>query len=110
MTNTFRITPAPGTPVACDVSSAGDTPDERLAVYQRLFERALLRRERGADTVVFAFRAARGIGAPVEAPARREAACCPFMDYRIETAVDEVIWTITNAVSGDERASTDVAL
>jgi hypothetical protein len=28
--------------------------------------------------------------------ARREAACCAFLDYRIEIAADELVWTITN--------------
>ena len=110
MTNTLHIQAVPGAPVACDMSTARDTPDERLAAYQGLFERALLRRDRGADTVVFSFRADAGIRDAVEELARREAACCPFMDYRVETTGDEVVWTITNVVSGDERASVDVVL
>ncbi len=110
MADTFHIKSVPGAPVACDMSSACDAPDERLAVYQGLFERALLRRERGLDTVVFGFGADPGIRDAVEDLARREAACCPFLDYRVETAADEVIWTITNAVSSDERAGIDVVL
>jgi hypothetical protein len=104
MTNTFHIKAVPGAPVACDMSTARDTPDERLAAYEGLFEHALLRRERGADSVVFQFRP--GTRDAVEDLARREAACCPFLDYRVETAEDEVIWTIT----GDERAGVDVVL
>jgi hypothetical protein len=42
--------------------------------------------------------------------ARREAACCPFLDYRVETVGDEVVWTTTNTISGDGRASVDVIL
>jgi hypothetical protein len=110
MTNTFHIKGVPGTPVACDMSGAGDTPDERLAAYRGLFERALLRRERSADTVVFAFRADPGIRDAVEDLASREAACCPFMDYRVETTGNEVILTVTTAVSGYDRAGIEVVL
>ena len=110
MTNTFHIKAVPGARVACDMSTARDTPDERLAAYEGLFDRALLRRERSADTVVFCFSADPGTRDAVEDLAHREAACCPFLDYRVETAGDEVIWTITNAVSGEERASIDVVL
>jgi hypothetical protein len=110
MTNTFHIKAVPGTPVACDMSTARDTPDERLAAYEGLFEHALLRRARDADSVVFRFRADSGTRDAVEDLARREAACCPFLDYRVETAEDEVIWTITNPVTGDERASVDLVL
>ena len=81
------------------MSSATDTPDERLAAYRRLFERALLRRERRDDGVVFAFRA--DAAEAIEDLARREAACCPFLDHRVETVGGEVIWTTT----GDARAS-----
>jgi hypothetical protein len=106
MRNTFHIKAVPGAPVACDMSAARDTPDERLAAYEDLFEHALLRRARDADSVVFRFRADPGTRDAVEDLARREAACCPFLDYRVETAEDEVIWTIT----GDERAGIDAIL
>ena len=75
-----------------------DTPDERIAEYAELFERALLTRERRADAVVFAFRA--DALEQVEDLARREHACCPFLDYRVETARDEVVWTITSPTAG----------
>jgi hypothetical protein len=81
------------------MTTARDTPDERIAEYDALFEHALVSRERGADTVVFTFRA--GAREQVEDLARREHACCPFLDYRVETAGDQVVWTI----SGDERAA-----
>ena len=92
------------------MSTAPDTPDERLREYDELFERALVRRERRADSVVFTFRAEPGARETVDDLARREAACCPFLDYRVETAGDAVVWTITNAVTGDRRASVDVVL
>jgi hypothetical protein len=104
----IHLPPRPGTPVACDMSAASDTPEERVDEYARLIERALLRRERRPGKVVFAFRA--GAREAVESLARREAACCPFLDYRVETAGDEVVWTITNALTGDDRAAAEDTL
>ncbi len=65
-----------------------------------MFERALLRRERRDGALVLTFGAAGGTHEAVRDLARREAACCPFLDYRVQVAGDEVIWTI----SGSERA------
>ena len=108
MTTVLHIPARPGAPIACDMSTALDTPDERLAEYGRLFERALLRRERREESVLFWFRADGGTREAVDDLARREAACCPFLDHRVETVGDEVTWSITNP--GDERASVDVTL
>jgi hypothetical protein len=80
-------------PIACDMSDARDTPDERLLEYETLFARSLLRLERTAGAVVLAFRAE--AREQVEDLARREAACCPFADYRVELREGELIWTIT---------------
>jgi hypothetical protein len=92
------------------MSTADDTPDERLAEYGRLFERALVRRERGEGSVAFTFRADEGVRELADTLARREAACCPFVDYHVKTVGDEVIWAITNPVVGEERASVDAML
>ena len=97
-----------GAPIACDMSTARDTPEERLAEYHELFERALRGRERGTDSVVLRFDA--DAREQVEDLVQREHACCPFVDYRVETAGDEVIWTTTNPMAGDERAAVDVML
>ena len=86
------------------MSTATDTPDERLAAYRRLFERALLRRERRDDGVVFAFRA--DAAEAVEDLARREAACCPFLDYRVETVGGEVDLDHHGATRMRARSST----
>jgi hypothetical protein len=110
MTNPLVLRALPDAPVSCDMSTARDTPDERLREYGELFERALAGRERRPDSVEFRFRADPGVRETVDDLARREAACCPFLDYRVETAGDEVVWTITNVVAGDERAGIDVAL
>ena len=104
----LHLPPRTGAPIACDMSTARDTPEERLAEYHELFERALRGSERGTDSVVLRFDLdARD---QVEDLVDREHACCPFVDYRVETAGDEVIWTTTNPATGDERAAIDVML
>ena len=110
MNDTLHLPPRHGAPVACDMRRAADTPDQRLGEYQRLFQRALASRERRPDGVVLRFRADPGVRAAVESLARREAACCPFLDYHVETANGEVIWTTTNPLAGEERAAVDVYL
>jgi hypothetical protein len=98
MTTPLHLPAKPDAPIACDMSTAEDTADERLAEYRQLCERELVRRERGEDRVVLAFRAEAGVREQVDSLARREAACCPFAGYRVETAGDEVIYTITTSV------------
>jgi hypothetical protein len=36
--------------------------------------------------------------------ARREAACCPFLDYRVETIGGQVVWTISDPCSDEHVA------
>jgi hypothetical protein len=108
MTTVLNLPARPGAPVACDMSGAPDTPDERLVAYRELFERALTARERGSDDVVLTFRA--DARATVDELARREAACCPFLDYRVETVDGHVRWTITNPRTGDDRAEAAATL
>jgi hypothetical protein len=110
MMNVLHLQAPSAAPIACDMSAADDTPDERLREYGRLFEGGLLRRERRADAVVFWFRADPGTRDAVDDLARREAACCAFLDYHVETVGDEVIWTTTNPIAGDGCASADVIL
>ena len=83
----------PGAPIACDMTGALDTPDERLAEYRRLFASARISSERSDNAVVMRFRA--DAHDDVDDLARREAACCPFLDYRVEISKDVVVWTIT---------------
>ena len=110
MTDVLYLPARPGSPIACDMSTASDTPEERLSEYARLVGRALVRRERTEDAVVFAFRAAPGVREQVEDLARREAACCPFLEYRVETTGEDVIFTIANAVTGGDRTEAAVTL
>jgi hypothetical protein len=110
MTTVLHIPAQRGAPIACDMSTAGDTPNERLAAYGGLFDRALVRRQRRGDGVVFTFRGDAGIREAVEDLVRREAACCPFLDYRIEVVGSEVIWTMTNMRTGPDRALVELML
>jgi hypothetical protein len=110
MTNVLHLPARPDAPIACDMTAATDTPDDRLAEYGRLFERALVRRERREHSVVFAFRTLPETQATVESLARREAACCPFLDYRVDTTEHEVIFAITNPIGGSEGADVDAML
>src|SRR4051794_6945348 len=110
MTDVLHLPNRPGAPIACDMSTAVDTPDQRLDDYGRLFADALVRRERHDGSVVLAFRADTKTRATVEGLVRREAACCPFVDYRVETVGDEIVWTTTNPVVGEDRSSVEVML
>jgi hypothetical protein len=109
MTDVLHIPAQLDAPIACDLSSAEDTADERLDEYRRLFEHALLRRERLTDGVAFTFRGDGGrTRQALHDLARREAACCPFLEYRVEALDDEVIWT--TGLTGSERTGIDAFL
>jgi hypothetical protein len=108
MTTVLHIPARLDAPIACDMSTAQDTPAERLAEYGRLFERALTGRERNDDGVVLRFSGE--ARAAVEDLVRREAACCPFVDYRVDVTGDAVVWTTTNQRTGDDRNDVDTIL
>jgi hypothetical protein len=108
MTTVLHLPPRAGAPIACDMSAARDTPEERLAEYGELFERALLGRERREDAVALIFTA--DAREQVEDLARREHACCPFVDYRIELDGEQVRWTTTNTIHGEQRAGVEAML
>src|SRR6201999_1948271 len=57
MSDVLHFPARPDAPIACDISTAVDTPDQRLDAYARLFADALVRRERRDGIVVLAFRA-----------------------------------------------------
>jgi hypothetical protein len=97
MTDVLHLPARAGAPIACDMSTATDTHAERLAEYYELFQRAL----RGSVELRFDADARE----QVESLARREAACCPFLDYRVETTGDEVLFTISNPRSSPHRAT-----
>ena len=110
MSDVLHLPARPDARIACDMSTAVDTPEQRLAAYARLFTDALVRRERRDGAVVLAFRGDPATRAAVVELARREAACCPFVDYRVETAGEETVWTITNPVTGEGRAGVEAIL
>jgi len=85
--------PPADTPVVCDMSTATDTPEQRLDEYHRLFTQALVGRERTArGGVRLRLRADDGVEAWVRDLAAREKACCAFYAFEITTAGDEVVW------------------
>jgi hypothetical protein len=86
------IQETPHAPIACDMTGATDTPEERLAEYGRLFSHALIQVERTVDAVEFRFTAKAGVAEWIADLARREAACCPFLSYRITFTAGRVIW------------------
>lgn len=79
-------------PIVCDMTTARDTPEERLAEYRRLFGEALTGRERTAGGIRFRFRAGDGIEEWVRDLAAREKACCAFFVFEVTASGDEVIW------------------
>ena len=90
------------TAVACDMSTAPDTPAERTAEYERLFGQHLVGRERPAEGIRFRLRADEGLQDWVRDLSAREKACCPFADYTISTVDGEIHWDIS--VVDDEMA------
>jgi hypothetical protein len=89
----MEIPPA-STPIVCDMTTATDTEEERLAEYRQLFTEALIARERTAAGIRYRLRAAPGIEARVRDLAAREKACCAFFGFEISVADDEVRWDI----------------
>ena len=94
-------------PIACDMTGAPDTGPERMAEYQRLFTDALVGRERTGAGIRFRLRADQGIEDWVRDLAAREKACCPFFDFSVTTAGDEVHWDATVIDDDTARAILD---
>jgi hypothetical protein len=84
------------------MTTASDTPDERIAEYRRLFGEALLGRERTPEGTRYRFRAAPGVEAWVRDLAAREKACCAFFAYEVSVRDGEVLWDA--AVPDNEAA------
>jgi hypothetical protein len=94
-------------PIACDMTDAPDTGPERMAEYQRLFTQAFVGRERTGTGIRFRLRADQGIEDWVRDLAAREKACCPFFDFSITVAGDEVRWDVTVIDDDTARAVLD---
>ncbi|SEF25111.1 hypothetical protein SAMN05421837_1021011 [Amycolatopsis pretoriensis] len=99
----MQIPPA-STPIACDMSNARDTPEERLAEYRRLFAEALVARERTEIGIRFRFRADLGVEDWVRDLAAREKACCPFFGFDIAAEAGEVRWDAAVPDTDEARA------
>jgi hypothetical protein len=104
---TLIISETKDTPIACNMTSAPDTPEQRLAEYGRLFAHALIGRERTADGVVFTFAAKPGVAEWVADLAKREAACCPFFSYEVTFAPKEVVWRTSSQAGPTVQAFLD---
>src|SRR4051812_16006135 len=81
-------------PIACDMSGAPDTIDERLAEYRDLFARTPVDRARVEGRVRFRLRALPGVLDQVTDLTAREKACCAFFDFAIDQRDDEIWWDV----------------
>jgi hypothetical protein len=97
----------PNAPIACDLTDAPDSPEERLAEYGRLFAHALAGRERTTDALEFRFVAKPGLGEWVADLARREAACCPFLTHRVSSDGAHVTWRMSTQAGPAAHALLD---
>ncbi|QKV80681.1 hypothetical protein [Amycolatopsis sp. Hca4] len=84
--------PAASTPIVCDMTTAPDTDEQRLAEYRRLFAQALVGRERTAEGIRFRFRTAPSVESWVRDLAAREKSCCAFYAYTVTVEGDQVLW------------------
>ena len=84
--------PAPGPPVACDLSDTPGAFAERMAEYRRLLRRHLTGRSRTAGGISFRFRADPGVEDWVRDLARREKECCGFFEFTVTADGREVRW------------------
>ena len=82
----------PDAPIACDMTAAPDTLEERLAEYGRLFAHALVARDRTDDALEFTFAAKPGVWEWIADLVAREAACCPFLSFEVERRDDRIVW------------------
>ncbi|GIH22591.1 hypothetical protein Aph01nite_09010 [Acrocarpospora phusangensis] len=94
--------PPASTPIVCDMTTAPDTPQERLDEYGHLFGRHLVSRERTPQGIRFRLRAEPGVEDQVRDLAAREKACCAFFAFDVTTEGDQVIWDC--AVSDNDAA------
>jgi len=93
--------------IACDMTGAPDTPEERMAEYGRLLAAAYAGRKRTGDGIRLRFRATDGIETWVRDLAAREKACCPFFDFAVTVADGEVRWDATVVDDDIARAILD---
>lgn len=79
-------------PIACNMTDAPDTTEERLAEYRRLFGEHLIGRERTETGIRFRFGVRDGLAEEIRDLAAREKACCAFFDFEVTEHDDEITW------------------
>jgi hypothetical protein len=82
------------------MSTAPDTPAQRLDEYRRLFIGFLVGRERSEAGIRFRFCGDPGVGAWVRDLAAREKACCAFFNVAVTATGQEVLWD-TSVIDDD---------
>ena len=101
-------TPATSTPIVCDMTTAPDTPEQRMQEYRQLFAQAFTGRERTADGGVrLRLHADDGVEVWVRDLAAREKGCCAFFDFTVSAVGDEVHWEATVVDDDIARAVLD---
>lgn len=93
----FIIEAQTDVPIICDMTTAADTPEQRLAEYGQLFDQALVARERTEDAVILSFAPQPGVFDHLCDLVRREAACCPFLGYAVDPGPDVITLRVTAA-------------
>ncbi|MFI7707465.1 hypothetical protein [Nonomuraea sp. NPDC049480] len=84
------------------MTTAPDTPQQRLDEYRSLFGQHLISREKTAQGIRFQLRAEPGVEEQVRDLAAREKACCAFFAFDIRLDGGQVIWDC--AVSDNDAA------
>jgi hypothetical protein len=80
------------TPIVCDMTTATDTPAERVEEYASLFDAALVGREHTPRGIRFRFDGSPAIEARVRDLAAREQVCCAFFTFTITRHDGEIWW------------------
>jgi hypothetical protein len=106
-TRLLDVQASPNAPIACDMTTARDTPSERFNDYARLFSEALLDRERTENAVTFRFANRPGVAQWVTDLASREAACCPFCSYQVTLHSDHIAWRTSSDAGAAAQAMLD---
>src|SRR5262245_54076083 len=107
MTTLLSIPARPDAPVACDMTTAEDTLEERIAEYRRLFEQALEERARTEDATTFRFVDRPGVRDWLLDLVRREAACCPFLSYEVRLEGQHLVWRVSGRLGASDLAVLD---
>lgn len=89
------------------MTTATDTPEQRLQEYRRLATSALIAWDRTDDGYTFCFDATPDTRRWLTDLAVREAACCPFLSMHIDEHEDEIVWTLSSAESPAAQAVLD---